>query len=412
MNYLLSIWQKRILPAGQVLIHSFREFQKDDCFARAAALSYTTLLSLVPILAVSFSIYSSFGQFENNLDDVRRYLFEYVNPASIEAIEGFYETLLASSEKATAVGVVGLVALIVTAWALLNSVENSMNFIWGIRRSRSLFKRFVAYTAIIFWVPILISLSVYLTGLLRSYFFGSELAQQSLSFQISTMTLPFLFTWGAFFFAFTAIPNCSVPWRASLVGSLVAGLLWEMAKVGFDYYINEVSSFRQLYSALGTIPLFLLWVYYSWLIVLYGAELSFAMAHPELRRQRGLPSLQQTSLLALQIMKTIAARFVQGESPLHLEELGKALDIPLEQLIPLLLRLEQEGLITRTGEESPAYILSRSPEKLTLQSIVETVEGDSDCIHCADTRLAEQWKEAERMRRSVLSQKTLAGLLE
>jgi len=405
--------------AWKIAIRTVREFYADACLSRAAALSYTTLLAMIPCLAVSFSIYSSFGKFEERMGEVRRVLFQYINPGSIESLEGFYDSIIASAQQATAaIGVAGLPILILSAWALLNAVESSLNHIWHVPRARPIFRKFVSYTAIIFWIPLLITISIYMTDQLQDYFFGTPDALQSETFKFTTLLLPFLFTWGAFFFAFTAIPNCSVPWRASLIGSLISGLLWELAKVGFDYYIGEISSFKIIYGALGAIPLFLVWVYYSWAIVLLGAEVSFAIAHPNGRRDGKMTAGNLAPYSALRIMKAAAERFHQGEAPGEVEDFKAFIEGGTETAEAILARLVQSELLVRTGEpEAPRYTLAKAAERIPLDAVVSAVEEEPLGLPLAepstiDDTIRKVLLEARQDRQNTLARATVKDLLE
>jgi membrane protein len=402
--------------AGRIAGRTWKEYTTDGCFPRAAALSFTTLLSLIPLAAVFFSLYSSFGGFEANIEDARKFLFDRMNPGSMDSLNQFYDSVMVSSDKAAAVGVVGLVTLILSAWAILNSLEQAFNHIWRGRSERSLARKFISYTAFIFWFPIMISLSIFLTGYLKNYFFGEQAAETSSLYRVWELGLPFVLTWGAFYFAYAAIPNRPIPWRAALVGSLAASLLWELAKVGFNYYVTRVSSFQKIYSALGTVPLFLLWVYYSWLIVLFGAELAFVLVHPEEAEEAKERVRQYSAYYALRVMVELAGRFRQGQGPATALQAMHGLDIDAAGLPPLLSRLAERGLVIRTGDSPVRFSLGKDPRILTLQEIVLAGEGDllsvpSMALDPEDRKFGEALAEARLEKNTVLSRKTLEDLL-
>jgi membrane protein len=365
------------IASGRFLYRLVYEYFSDDCLVRAASLSFTTLLSLIPLLVVSFSIYSGFGGFEEYMVEVRRKLFEFANPGTIEQMDDFWNSLMLSREKAAALGVIGLVALMIPAWALFNSVEVSFNKVWNVSRSRTFREKIGYYTIYLVWIPLLIALSIYLTDQLRDFFeIGTDADSSSIFQRFWTFSLPFLLTWIAFFLAYKVIPHRAVPWLAALIGALVGGLLWELAKVGYDYYIGQVSSFQQIYGALGAIPLFLLWLYYTWAIVLLGAEISYIVAHPTAWKSRQ-ENIQRYGLyFAIRFLKSAAERFETNKPPLRLQDLSKKANADEDTALEILQCLVDAGLLLRSADRRKGYSLGRSAGRINLQDISEALQGN------------------------------------
>jgi len=259
------------LNIGKISRRVVHHFFADHCTQIAAALTYTSLLSLVPLLAVGFSLLSAFPVFESLSNDVRKFIFTNFVPASRDMIQNY---LIDFTDKASHLTLVGIIFLIITALLLVETIDRAVNDIWKVRQRRSGLSKFMAYWAILSLSPMLIGISLAVTSYLVSLPFISNVAETLVSKKQFLSFTPFGLTTLAFTLIYVIVPNRYVPLWHGITGGILAALLFEAAKKGFAYYVTEVATYELIYGTLSSIPIFLLWVYLSWVIILLGVEIT------------------------------------------------------------------------------------------------------------------------------------------
>lgn len=243
-------------------------FGEDRCSRSAGALSFTSLLSLVPLTAVVFGMLSIFPVFQVWMGAIQDFVYGNFVPASGEVVQKYLEQFSRQAGRLTAFG---LIFVIVTAIMMMATIELTFNDIWRVRQSRKLLQRFLTYWTILTLGPILIGVSLSLTSqLFALQIFSTRGAFHGLRGVILQL-LPMAFEMLTFFLLYTLVPNASVKWRHALVGALCAAALFELAKHGFAYYVKNVPTYQTLYGAVAVLPIFLVWIYLSWLVILLGA---------------------------------------------------------------------------------------------------------------------------------------------
>ncbi|MCP4702322.1 MAG: virulence factor BrkB family protein [Gammaproteobacteria bacterium] len=245
---------------------------EDKCLQTAANLSYTSMLSLVPLAAVIFSVFTAFPVFQAMEADIRDFIFSNFVPASGETVQAYFQTFIQQTAKLTAVGI-GF--LILTALLMLKTIDSALNTIWRAKKRRNAVRRFMVYWSILTLGPILIGVGIFVSSYLISLPLFSDVEQGTWKRLLAW--LPFLTTASAFTLLYILIPNCAVPWRLALTGGLLAALLFEAAKKGFAVYVTHSDVYETIYGALATIPIFLVWIYVSWIIILLGAEITYCL---------------------------------------------------------------------------------------------------------------------------------------
>lgn len=245
-------------------------FREDRLNRVAQALSYTTLLSLVPLTTLAFGIFSVFPVFEKWVVVVQTYLYSHFVPAAGDVVQRYLNQFAAKSAQLTAFG---LSFLIVTALMLMATIEQTFNDIWQVPQRRKIVYRFLSYWAILTLGPLLLGVSLSVTSALLSLplfqaqsFFGYV----SHAFVVS---LPFVAELCVFMLLYIVVPNANVAWRHAFIGSVVTALLFEIAKRGFALVVIKYSSYRLVYGAIAALPMFLIWIYVSWALILMGALL-------------------------------------------------------------------------------------------------------------------------------------------
>jgi membrane protein len=253
----------------------FCHFNEVGCNHRAAALAYTSLLALVPLMTVAFAILAAFPVFKQVSSDVQNFIFNNFVAATGNVVQSY---LVSFVEKAGQLSIIGMLFLIITAIAMMFTMEHTFNAIWRVEKRRRWINALMLYWTILTLSPVLISVSFAISSYLSSFaFFASTV--KLLGLRRLLIFVPFLLSVCAFTLIYTAVPNCIVPIKNSLLGAIVAAVLFELAKYIFTVYVTRYAGYELLYGALATVPIFLLWVYLCWFITLLGAVISFILTN-------------------------------------------------------------------------------------------------------------------------------------
>ncbi len=256
--------------------HVARELTRNDCLLRAAALSYTTILSLVPVTALFMIYFKMAGKMETfSLKAQEWILRSFVADAAggvIQYIDKFVDTL-----HTRALGIVGVIGMVFTTYSLFKTVEKSFNNIWNIRSHRTIAARFQILAALLIMVPIFLVSSLYLSGKLQELKILGGWSTLTRIVRMMYVVAPIVMTFLSIFFLYKYLPNTKVKTKPALAGAMVSTILFECAKIGFNLYVLKVIPYSKVYGSLGLLPVLMVWVYISWIIVLFGVELSFTL---------------------------------------------------------------------------------------------------------------------------------------
>ena len=266
-----------------------QRFREDRCTRVASALSFTTLLALVPLTAVTFAIFSHLPGFESWMAMVQEFIYGNFVPAAGEAVSRYLRQFAANADRLRAWG---LLFLVLTSLMVMATIERVFNDIWHVPHTRKRLHRYLTYGALLLLGPVLIGMSLAFTSHLISLPLFARHAPLSGVRQFLIDTMPVVFQWLALWLLYTVVPNYRVRWRHSLAGSVVATALFEIAKSGFDVFV-KFSSYKAIYGALAALPVFLIWIYLSWTIVLLGAVITAAL--PEWRRPQAVRKWRKKS---------------------------------------------------------------------------------------------------------------------
>ncbi len=261
-------WRKFLRTMNSFIRNVISQFILDNCSLRAASLSYTSLLSIVPLMTVSFTVMTAFPVFKQFGLQIQNFIFENFVAASAQIVQ---ESIQKFAGHAVNLSATGLIFLLLTALLMIFNMEQAFNVIWRAKKPRLRLSAFMLYWGLLTFLPILIGLGF----VISSYIFSLPLVEgttQYLGLQRPFLALaPYLLTFIAFTVLYITLPNCKVYVKHAVAGGLVATLLFEFAKYGFGLYVLHFPTYELLYGTLAAIPIFLVWVYLSWLIVLFGA---------------------------------------------------------------------------------------------------------------------------------------------
>jgi membrane protein len=271
-----EIFERTTLKLGRFIAFVVRRFFANDGSYRAAALTFTSLLAIVPLMSVSFTVLSAFPVFHSAYKPIQDFIFSHFVPATGQVVQQYLQGFVA---QASQLSLWGVVFLITTALLVMFTIEQSLNLIWRVRTQRKGIAAFTLYWAVLTLAPVLMGLSLvvssYLTSLplLQGTVMSTEMAKAQI-----IQWLPFSLTVVTFTFLYVAVPNCKVKIRHGFAGAVFAAALFESARVGFTYYLQQYPTYQLLYGAFATVPIFFLWVYWVWVIVLLGAEVAHALS--------------------------------------------------------------------------------------------------------------------------------------
>lgn len=331
----------------------FRHFRQDRCREHAMVLTYTTLFAVVPMMTVTFAILSAIPAMHHISADVQAFVFRHFIPSSGEVIEEYLQNF---SRQASHLTVVGSAMLFVTALMMLVTIEKAFNHIWRVREERAGVISFLRYWAVLSLGPLLLGMGFAIS----SYVFSLRLFSSAASLVNSLLPgfklVTFLFTTLAFTLLYVAVPNCKVPLRAGLMGGAFAAFLFEAAKLAFGIFVGNFSSYTFVYGAFAAFPVFLLWIYLSWGIILLGVEVTRALT---VYRREGRH--QRHPLLALMdVLQLFWQRQQQGEAVSDIDAMEVLGQQEEEAWFDFAELLQAQKLIQRTDDG--AYVLARNLE--------------------------------------------------
>lgn len=251
----------------------WKRIDEDNMTTQAGNLAYVSLLAMVPLIAVVFALFSAFPVFADVSVQLKNFIFSNFVPATGNVVQRYLDQFVDNVHRMTVPGAVGL---IVTALLLMHSVDTALNTIWRSDKKRSLVYSFAVYWMILTLGPLLAGASLAISSYLLSLRWISASGVYSLIDQVLRI-FPLLLSWLSFWLLYSIVPTRDVPARDALVGALVAGVLFEVGKKGFALYVTMFPSYQLIYGVLAVIPILFLWVYWTWCIVLLGAEITVTL---------------------------------------------------------------------------------------------------------------------------------------
>jgi len=394
-----GIWEMRLKDLSSVkrfltqylriFILALREFNRDGCPRDASALTYYSLLNIVPVVAVVFGIAKGFGLEKL----IEKQILEVAQKANWQTdvtnqILNFSHSLLENVKGGLIVGV-GVVLLFWTVISILGKIEDSLNAIWEVKRGRTLSRKFSDYMAMMVLAPILLVISSSVTVVVASQV---KLIAQKIAFlgalsQVILLLLnllPYLSIWVLLTMLYLLMPNTRIPLRSSILAGIIAGTLFQIVQWVYVKFQIGIASYSAIYGSFAALPLLLAWLQLSWMIVLFGAEIAFANEHYEtygFQPDYSTLSVSSKKLLILRIFHLLIKNFSQGEKPLSASRIADTLEIPLRLVRQLLHELVGAGLVVETArgaKDEVAFQPGRATESLTVKYALDAYEQYGD----------------------------------
>lgn len=371
----------RILTTLKIWIAAaYRSIQAEGLDYRATSLAYTTLLTIVPGLALVFSLLKTFGVNRH----LEPFLLQLLEPLGDKAATLTDKTLdFVGRINVGVLGFVGLFTLIYVSVSMLSKIETAFNHIWRVTESRSLMRRAGDYISVIMLGPLLMFSAMGLTASLP----GAQTLQKlgthepfATLFFLGGKLLSLLLVVAAFSFVYLYIPNTRVPWRAALFGGVVGGLTWKLGGLLFAHFVATSASYHAIYSGLAIVILFLIWLDLSWLILLLGGQAAMYFQHPYfLKGHEGFQELGSRIRegLGLSLMTLIAQRFINNQPPWSIDALAEHASLPWVTVQEALAVLSQGGLIEETHRDDGSFLPARDIAGITVTEVLRVMRAGS-----------------------------------
>ena len=413
-----NIIQRSLINSVRVTYILIRELMSGELNLRAMSLVYTTLLSLVPLIAVIFSVLKAFGV-HNQLEPVLLRILEPLGSQGIEItsnIIGFVQNV-----KVGVLGSLGLAILFYTIIALIQKIENSFNYVWRVNQPRTLARRFTDYLSVVMIGPVLVFTALGITATVMS----NNVVQTLQAIEpfgtlilLASKLLPYLMIILAFTFLYKFIPNTRVKLMPALVGATVAGVLWITVGKAFAIFVASSTSYTAIYSSFAIMFFFMIWLYSAWLILLTGSQVAFYLQYPDLvqleDRQFALsPRLREKE--GLWLMMVIARQFHLQQPALNMQQLEIETELTADSVEGLLSMLAKAGLLVELMGNETCYVPGQDIAEIKVDTIINSLrraeEIDLVTVNTTEPVIEQLFQQLDEAQEAVLSDLSLRDLV-
>lgn len=392
-------------PGFAVAAATVRRFYADRCLEAAAALTYTSLLSLVPLFALMFAVLKGLGA-QHRLEPLLLSRLSLDPEVTARVMEWIDQTNVGT------IGALGAVFLIFTVISVLGNIETTFNMVWRVVRGRTWFRKVTDYVSVVLLIPFLLLFAVGLTSALREQSFLNRLLSIELLHGLVLAALrlaPVAMNVVALALLYAVMPNRRPHPKSILIGALVAGCAWQLVQTGYVSLQIGVARANAIYGALAQLPVTLVWIYVSWAVVLAGAQLAAVIEYgpePEDERARDVSRWA----VALHVLVRAAERFRSGAGPVELGAVARDLDVNSELVAECVARLREAGTLAAVDADDECYVLARDPATIELSLLADEF-GEARSPDGADPRVTRLLRALEAERRTELARTTLADLV-
>lgn len=414
-------WRQALIDASRISWVVIRDLISGTLSLRAMSLVYTTLLSLIPALAIAFALSRAFG-----LDSyVQGMLTDFLGPLGERGAE-ITRTMMEFVNRVNAniLGTVGFAFLLYTVISMIKKVETAFNSIWRVEASRSIARQFTEIVSFSLIGPLVIlTLIGIMAGALHNSYVDAFVSFAPVRFAVDQMSkvVPFAILIGAFTFLYAMLPNTRVNLSSALVGASVAGIIWGATGWAFAIFVVRSAQYVAIYSAFASLVIFMIWIYVAWLILLMGCAIAFYFQN---RRYLspidglGLLSARQVDRMAVQALLLLHESFERGDKLWTQENLAQRLKLPVDAMKEIIRALCRAELVAFSSDSPSRLLPSRPPEKTPIVDVLDAVHRHRDKGDIADSALASVPKVDAFFRRlaeaedSILQGATIGDLLE
>lgn len=352
----------------EIMLSSAQRLSQVDAFDLAGSLTFTTVLAIVPLLAVALALFTAFPQFHEFSDALQAFLTNSLMPPVVS--ENVMTYLNDFAQQASRLTAIGGSFLVITVLLLILSVDKALNEIWRVSKPRGMGQRLLVYWALLTLGPLMTGASLWATALLARESFG-VISQIPDFLEMTLKVSPFVVSAAGFAALFIIVPNARVAPRDALIGGLLVAVLLEVMKSGFAFYVSQISTYTMIYGAFAALPVFLIWVYLSWLSILFGAIVAANL--PYLRHVRMRGSAQpgdrlQDALATLSLLDRSRSQKTPG---LRIRDISEALQLTEDQAASILATLQDLGLIAAAQiRQREHWVLVCDPSSTSLTPLL------------------------------------------
>ncbi len=406
-------WVRRVLP---LVVLVAQGIVRDLLLLRASALTYYTVLALIPLLAIALSLVEALGVSEN----LAGIIVDKLAAGSPEAGQRILD--IVQKVDFGTLGTLGAAMLFATTLLGISSIERTLNTIWGVQQTRPWERRLPDYLAVLIIAPLLLGVALSLGTTLQSQTLLQRLLEIpgfELLYTLGLRQAPLVFLWLGFAFIYWFLPNTKVRVPSALLGGLIAAVLFTLAQQVYVGFNVGVSRYNALFGGLAALPLLLVWIYISWVVVLLGAEVAFAHQNltPMSRERRAeKPGPAARELIGLAIATHVARAFRDGEGAVGVESMAEALNVSVRSVRAIVADLEGAGLISARADARPeAFQLGRAAERIPVAEVLDTLRGARDAhslLGELGRPVEELLAEMDRQTTEALAGRTLADLVQ
>jgi len=372
-------WQRLAQHALRILGVLIRDFSVGTLNLHAMSLVYTTLLALIPILAIVFSVLKGFGVDR----ELELFLVDFLAPLGDQGVQ-IRNTILdfVAQVNIGLLGSVGFAVLIYTGVSLLQKVEAALNEIWQVRRLRPFARRFSDFVNVLLVGPILLVVAFGLMASVAGTAAIDELGSgpiQAVLAEVSRI-VPYLLVVSVFMIIYMVLPNTKVHFLAALLGAAIAGLAWNVAGWAFASFVVTSARYAVIYSAFASLIVFMFWMYVGWLILLAGAGIAFYQQNPAYLTRSAIYrlSIDARERLALHVGHLVASAFERGEKPWTAQRIARVMHLPLPPVERVVGFLMNDGLLIETGQETPGLVPGRPLDRITVDEWLSVVRKGAE----------------------------------
>lgn len=358
-----------------------RDLRDGQLSMRAMSLVYTTIIALVPMLAMSFAVLKGFGAH----NEIRPFLLTALEPLGEKRLEVTDKIIsFVDNIDVGVLGSVGLAILLYTVISMMQKIEQAFNYVWHVSQVRTLAQRVSDYTSVLFIGPLLITASVGITASLKKYFgdeayIGVPVFGEMLQFIL--LAIPYFIMAIGFAFFYFYIPNARVKILSALIGGLVTAIAWKTMGWAFTSFVAGSARHTAVYSAFASAFLFMIWLYVGWLVLLIGSSIAFYFQYPQnllIRADRLIISNRVQEKLALLIMATIGRKYLEVGGGYRSVELAKALRTPILVTERILAMLVKADLLVRNNDKRVYYLPNKPLDRITAYEVLEVVRSQDE----------------------------------
>lgn len=374
-----------LMRQGRILFIALKGFNQDKIQLRASALSFYTMLSIVPILALVFGIAKGFGLDQKLTVLITTRLQEHKEV--MNTLLDFVDKYLIRINSGAIAGI-GLIILFWSVMKVFSNIESSFNNIWQVKKSRMLARQFTDYISLLIIAPVffIISSSINVVKLPDIWENIRFLSYLDTVLKILVAILSYTLIWFVFTLIYIVVPNTKVKFVPALIAGIITGTLFQLVQWAYVNFQSTLTSYGAIYGTFAALPLFMIWLEWSWLIVLFGAEISFAYqnaAHYEREADEVHVSHKNRRVLSLLVAHKIINNFMEQNDPLDAAEIADQLNIPVRIVREMLYELQNARIITETltpKEREIAYQPALDPSKITISFVIDTLEKQGNQI--------------------------------